>query len=1075
MAKQIKRSEIAEKDLYLEIRDSAEKTIKHIDLLNQSLSDTASVIKKSLDKPLKATIDSINGVTKSAKDMNEVMDSSIKLDKAKAQAIKTQADAEIKLQKVEQERIKTQIQENKLADQEIKNSQRQNKQDKESEKLKKQLLELEDEQVKAKIKFNKANQTQKKILQDELILQDKQAGTLEKLTAQNRKLRREREKLNLETEEGKKRLKEINDALDDNNDVIKENSDKLKQQKQNVGNYTESIQEATGELSGMIKGIRDSINGIKDQAKAFRIQAKAADSARKKVKLVGKALKGIGIGALIALIGSLVSSVSDTRKGVLAMEGTMKKFGAMIAMAGNKAMDTFRKISINIQLALKSLDKFKIKLMELSLPKLLGGGKPLAGLFDIDTEATKKEIKELEDELAILETKKYEIGTILTGVDEGIKALFAYENAIAKTSDEIEKLRGKEELLEMSTGDMTISFQEQRQAQKEYNDIVEERIALESKLAGQNVDLQAMKIRQSLIAIGRVYTIEQIKSLEFLEKEEEFMAINSEALAQLSDAKTEQIAKDNELASLKKKNSIEAANTDKDDFEKQLDYAIDAFDIQKTLNERLINSDKATLKEREILTEETIRLADSAFANQIKLVEDYTKKKIPFDELLKMTDEAEIRRTLKKKKLNETTLTRLLEILKERKTVVQDLAELEQDNDQKRIDKNRQIQDSEQNIEQENFDLKIELLEKEFEKEKKLREESFEDDKIKGQESVKQLQKRLDKIKAIKIQQLKDQAMFERIQILEEVIEEDEKAQKIKEINNKLKNDIIRLDKETLKNKEDINESEVENEEKKAEELKDINKTRIDEQKAILQLLTDTANHFADKRIAKIEEEIQASQTKFDSLQELANNGNILAKESMAEEAKLIAEQQRKKELMEKRKQRVQLASTVLETYLTNSQDPDVKNPLQKTITDTVLLTEFIKTLSFFDGTEDTGKHGEGVDGRGGFHAILHPNERVIPKKNNDMIGNMSNDDLSMLANKYQNGLIRDVADGITLSKDLSGVNILVDKLDSLERTISNKPEHNLEVEQIIDGAMAITRKTKTGNTKIYNRYRVGK
>ena len=106
----------------------------------------------------------------------------------------------------------------------------------------------------------------------------------------------------------------------------------------------------------------------------------------------------------------------------------------------------------------------------------------------------------------------------------------------------------------------------------------------------------------------------------------------------------------------------------------------------------------------------------------------------------------------------------------------------------------------------------------------------------------------------------------------------------------------------------------------------------------------------------------------------MAMNGNILAKESMAEEAKLIAEQTRRREQAEKRKQRIQLASTVLQSYLTNSQDPDVKNPLQKTITDTVLLTEFIKSLpAFFDGTDDTGKNGKGVDGKGGFLSILHP------------------------------------------------------------------------------------------------------
>lgn len=1045
MGKQIKRSEIAEKDLYKEIRDSAEQTINHINDLNESLGNTAKVLRKELEKPLEATLNSIEGVTKVSAEMNKTMLASIKIDKAKNDALKAQIQAEAQLEKLEQESIKTQIQENKLKAQELKQSKAQNKEDKESEKLKKQLVELTDEQIKGKIKFQKANQEQKKTLQDELILQDKQAGTLEKLMASSRKLRREREKLNLETEEGKKRLKEINEELDDNNEVVRENSDALKQQKLNVGNYTESIQEATGELGGMIGEIRDSVNSIKDQAKAFREQAKSADSAKKKMQLLGKATKALGIGALIALLSSVVSSLGDTRRGVLNMEGTMKKFTASIAMMGNKTMDFFTKISLKVE-------KFALGFQQMLNPLK-------------NDPIIEKRLKEIDTELTKLSNKDYSISASFENIDKAIMDTFKYENALAKTSEEIERLRGKEELLAEQTGDMTLSFQDQMKAQKEYNDTVEKRVGLEQELAKENTDLQALKIRQSLLATGKDYTIEQIKSLKFLENESDFMSINSDALAELSDAKTEEIAKENELNALKEKNAMEARNTAKDLFEKELDYAIDAFDIQKTINERIINNEKTTLKERELLTEETTRLAESAFKNQVKLVQDYTNKKVDFDKLLKMTDEEEIRRTLKKFNLNETVLTRTLEILKERKIVVQDLADLEQETGTKTLDKNRQILESEQNIEQDNFDLKIELLERSFDREVEL-----------GEESVEELKKRLEKIKSLKIEQLKDQAEFDRLQINEEVVEEDEKAKKIEEINEKLKNDIIRLDNETLDAKTDLDKEEVDAEEEKAEKLAEIGKKRVDDQIAVLQALTDISTTLADKRIAKIDEEIEASQQRYSNLEELANNGNILAKESMAEEAKLIAEQTRRKEQAEKRKQRIQLASTVLQSYLTNSQDPDVKNPLQKTITDTVLLTEFIKSLpGFFDGTEDTGKNGGGVDGKGGFLSILHPNERVIPKKNNDIIGNLSNDELSQLAYNYQNGLVRDVADGLTLSNDLSGVSILADKLDSLERTISNKPEHNLEVEQIIGGAMAITRSTRIGNTKIFNRYRVGK
>ena len=206
----------------------------------------------------------------------------------------------------------------------------------------------------------------------------------------------------------------------------------------------------------------------------------------------------------------------------------------------------------------------------------------------------------------------------------------------------------------------------------------------------------------------------------------------------------------------------------------------------------------------------------------------------------------------------------------------------------------------------------------------------------------------------------------------------------------------------------------------------------------------------------------------------MAKEGNITAKESMAVEAKLIAEQNRLKEKEERKKQRIQLASSVLQTYLSNSENPDVKNPLAKTITDTVLLTEFIKNLpAFAEGTEDTGSNGFGIDGKGGFQAILHPNERVLTKDQNSMIGNMSNEDLSKLAYQYQNGLVQNIGEGAVAMGGSWNSTLIVEKLDSLENTIRNKPETNIEMEEIIGGVMAMTRSTKEGNTKIYNRYRV--
>ena len=1014
MANQIKRSEIAEEDLYKEIRESADKTIKIVETLNNNLEKTAKVLQTELKKPLDNTIESIEKLQTSSKLMSEAMEHSLKLDKAKADAVKSQIKADDKLRKIEQEKLK----------------------------LKKQLTDATDEEVRAKIKFQKVSAEQKKILADEIILNDENAGTLEKVAAKSRILRREREKLNLETEEGKARLKEINDELDEHNETIRENSDALKKQKLNVGNYTDSIKEATGELGGLIGGIKDSIDALKGQVQQFVVLGKSADTAGKKVRLFGKALKAIGIGAIIALLGSMVSAMGDTREGVLTMQGTMEKFMSSLSMFGQKAIDWFTTLKLNIE-------KTKLEFQE---------------IFSVGKEsaAIKKRIAEINDELDKIDKKKYDLGAVFEGVDEAIKKQFEYENALAKTSEKIERLMGQEELLSEKTGDMTISFDKQRRAQSQYNETIIKRIGLEKELAEQNVDVQALKLRQSLIKAGMDYSVQQVKNLEFLNDENASMKINSDQLAELTDAKTALIAKDNELTSALAKNAMEARNTAKDDFEKQLDYAIDLFDVEKTIHERRINMERTTLEERKRLTEEVQKLADSSFANQIDLVQKYTKQMIDFNEIMKSNDEAEIRSMLKKYDLNETTLTRIMEIIKERKLVEQDLADLQLENALRQVELNKAVATSIQAIDEDNLSLKIEQAEREFDIEKQLQDRK----QILSDKNFENLKIQLDEIKKLKIQQLMDIAYFERETAEQEIIEEEEKTKKLEEINSKLANDIIRLENETADKKREIGFEELENE----RELMDARREMVLNG---LQSLTDISNELADKRIAKIDEEIEASQRRFDNLQSLAESGNILARESMAEEAKLMAEQNRKREQEEKRKQRIQLASSVLQAYVTNSNNPQVKNPLQKTITDTVLLTEFIKSLpAFFEGTEDTGKNGSGIDNKGGFLSVLHPNERVITAKQNDLIGGMSNEDLSKLAYNYQNGLIRPITD-TALSNGFAGVEILAKKLDSLQKTIANKPEHTLQVEQIISGAMAITRTTKQGNTKIYNRYRV--
>jgi hypothetical protein len=267
----------------------------------------------------------------------------------------------------------------------------------------------------------------------------------------------------------------------------------------------------------------------------------------------------------------------------------------------------------------------------------------------------------------------------------------------------------------------------------------------------------------------------------------------------------------------------------------------------------------------------------------------------------------------------------------------------------------------------------------------------------------------------------------------------------------------------------------IEKENKTEEKRIEIQKLSAEKRNEWAKFATDYFIKMSDERIAQLDKEIAAAEKQQDTLRELAANGNINARESLAENQRIIDEANRKKAQEERRKQMIELVSGVYQTY-NQKVAANAKNPLMETIRDTVLLQQFANTLlgnmpTFFDGTENTGKHGEGVDGKGGFHAILHPNERVVPKSLNEKIGSLSNEQLAKVAQEYQNGKL------ITGTQPMSAIDLslLVNKMDELTHTIRNKPETNIELGEITSSVMEIVKTTKQGNTLKTNRFKIRK
>jgi hypothetical protein len=249
-------------------------------------------------------------------------------------------------------------------------------------------------------------------------------------------------------------------------------------------------------------------------------------------------------------------------------------------------------------------------------------------------------------------------------------------------------------------------------------------------------------------------------------------------------------------------------------------------------------------------------------------------------------------------------------------------------------------------------------------------------------------------------------------------------------------------------------------------------KERQAEIKKMVQQTTEFFNKQSEKKIANLDKEISAGEKQLETLKTLADNGNINAKQSMAEQQRIIDEGNRQKLAEQKRQARIKLAESVYSTYSAKV-EAGSKNALSDTIKDTVLLQQFISSLPAFEkGTEDTGKNGLGVDGRGGFHAVLHPNERVIPKGLNEQIGNLTNEQLAKVAQEYQNG--KSINGGLQIQSSLDFA-LLMNEVKDLKNVMKNKPETNIEIGEITGSLMEIVQSTKRGNNITYNRFKVRK
>jgi len=260
-------------------------------------------------------------------------------------------------------------------------------------------------------------------------------------------------------------------------------------------------------------------------------------------------------------------------------------------------------------------------------------------------------------------------------------------------------------------------------------------------------------------------------------------------------------------------------------------------------------------------------------------------------------------------------------------------------------------------------------------------------------------------------------------------------------------------------------------------EQEELNKQRYENYKEYTDLITEYFIKKSNQRIEQLDKESQNAQKNYDLLVELAKNGNIQAQQSLAQEQKNLIEANKKKEQELKKQELIKLSGTAIDTFATKLANND-KTPLLSTIKDITLLKAFISSLASFDvGSERTfADGGNGIDGKGGRMAIVHPNEKIFTEEHSKKIGfDISNNEVANIISLYKQGTLVPLNKVGAFAGTSYDLKPLLKEVQELKDVIKNQPIPNLEVGRITRDLYEFGQRTVKGNTTTVDKYQIRK
>ncbi len=819
----------------------------------------------------------------------------------------------------------------------------------------------------ARVKYNELTERVKDInsVRKE---EQKQISKTEKLQQQLNSLTSETAKDEFELKEQiRLRTKELRDAAKANAESADAYEDlkkrtnaaqlELKKLAAQYGANSKQAEEARKTFEALDEELREVNDAARDGRRDVGRYEKGVKSLNKTLKVFASAT------IVLKVLQLLQTSLSKNSEGTAELEKLWVRVTAVFQVAAERISNVFPILVAKFQRFV-----LNVRIGAAEITNIFGGNA--------------KEVQKLRDEYDSLEkTASGDLAGAFKGFGEDVEDLTGkqikliddtldYRREIVGLEKDIAKLIPTQEKLRAQFEDDSTSLEEQIVAGVAFRAELENRQKLEESIAARRLRLAQENAAANTTSV---------------EAQEELSAATKEYAQLVADQAAELTSTERDLQKLRD-----------DATQLNLDFYIDDLDNRKTVNERIIADETQTFEHRRALLNENLSSSEEGFRLEEealnKSLRERGKAELDFEELRKSNSSEEIARIVRESGVSEPIAIRALEVLRERRTFLQDNAEAQRDLNQSEAESR-----------------------------------ALQDDIILQKRTLLALDKKgVDTSKIL--QELAEARLQNEVDNLRSRIEVAKKGSA----------EFIRLNKE-------LNDKLIEQEQARDDKRKKLAADFGKAAEGAFDILADIGDKRTEARLSAIDKEIAAEEKRINRLQELADQGNEDAENNLAVANQRQAQLELERERQLVRQKKSELALTAIQTY-SGKVSSGTPNPLASTISDISVLRAFVDALpGFFEGTEDTGTKGLLKDRHGAITGFTHANERVIDAGKNRLIGNMSNTELTMLAHREN-----------TRSTEQHLSNQVLNELRYLRRVTQDKPVYlGTDVDPITDFAVS--------------------